>query len=113
MITSVRFRPAALLLQHDDEDSVGELRRGERLHAHQVLPRSEGDADRVGQDVELLLQALSLQRQTRYVWFSAARLLHSLSMVLGQVNEEPCKIRHQWQHLTHNVLTTCIVTRML
>ena len=28
-------------------------------------------------------------------------------------NEEPCKIRHQWQHLTHKVLTTCIVTRML
>ena len=28
-------------------------------------------------------------------------------------NEEPCTIRHQWQHLTHKVLTTCIVTRML
>ena len=28
-------------------------------------------------------------------------------------NEEPCKIRHQWQHLTHQVITTCIVTRML
>ena len=28
-------------------------------------------------------------------------------------NEEPCKIGHQWQHLTHKVLTTCIVTRML
>ena len=25
-------------------------------------------------------------------------------------NEEPCKIRHQWQHLTHQVITTCIVT---
>ena len=32
---------------------------------------------------------------------------------LLRFNEEPCKIRHQWQHLTHNVLTTCIVTRML
>ena len=30
--------PAAPLLQHDDEDSLGELRRRERLHAHQVLP---------------------------------------------------------------------------
>ena len=28
------------------------------------------------------------------------------------LNEEPCKIRHQWQHLTHQVTTTCIVTSM-
>ena len=27
-------------------------------------------------------------------------------------NEEPCKIRHQWQHLTHQVITTCIVTHI-
>ena len=27
--------------------------------------------------------------------------------------EEPCKIHHQWQHLTHQVKTTCIVTHML
>ena len=28
-------------------------------------------------------------------------------------NEEPCKVRHQWQHLTHQVITTCIVTHMV
>ena len=36
-----------------------------------------------------------------------------LENLLALLNEEPCKIRHQWQHITHQVLTTCIVTRML
>ena len=35
------------------------------------------------------------------------------SHCVSPLNDEPCKIRHQWQHITHKVLTTCIVTRML
>ena len=38
------------------------------------------------------------------------QILYFMDHIHNGHNEEPCKIRHQWQHLTHQVLTTCIVT---
>ena len=45
------------------------------------------------------------------LWHS--KVPHSDKVSLNISNEEPCKISHQWQHLTHQVLTTCIVTHIL
>ena len=47
------------------------------------------------------------QHSEPYVIAGLMIILKTLSF-----NEEPCNIRHQWQHLTHQVITTRLVTHL-
>ena len=55
----------------------------------------------------ILLYLELIDQQKLTAWMVSESLV---DFYKAYINVEPCKIRHQWQHITHQVITTCIVS---